>query len=599
MMTAIKAHRDWRSAPPLIPPLALAVLLCSVGCEGSRVPAVDGDAGPIAQACNACHGGDKSDAPPKALDGSTATTSRGVGAHQSHLSASATARAVTCNSCHVVPKTVYAEGHLDAEDGKATVTLVSGSWDAQTATCSNVACHGASLKSPGKFASPVWTTVDGSQRACDACHGASPAAPHPTSTKCEGCHAETAGAKMTIIDVDKHINGKVEVVLSATPDCDGCHMAPPAAPHPNDDKCVGCHAKSVGPGNELLAVGLHRNGTPDVDFGPETDCAGCHMSPPAAPHPALDDCASCHAKSVAADKSIIDGGMHRDGKVDVSVVTGADCSACHGAPPPPEKNHPKMDQCELCHADSVGPNKTLLTGGSHNNGTVEFALAVMNCTSCHGYPPDKPNHPKMKNCSPCHAGTVNEKGDLIAKGDHVNGVLDMKLPTGCVACHGMSPPPDHNGETDPTLPSVGAHAAHLNGDAYSGGGIKCDACHVLPEEVNVAGHLLGTLKSVLFPAGLASWGGSKPTYDSDKLTCSGVYCHGNKLDGGTVPMPKWTDTQLSCDGCHAIPPPPVVGHPKGNAGDTSTCGICHSKTMGPNGNINKTSGTHINGQVDL
>lgn len=545
-----------------------AIMWGVAGCDASRLPAPDGDASAAEPACTACHGGPESVAPPKALDGSTATTSRGVGAHRVHLNASTTARAVACESCHVVPKTVYEVGHLDDEDGRATVTLstswlpalatgtAAGTWDRESNTCSNVACHGAGLKSPGAHATPNWILVDGSQRSCGSCHGAPPAAPHPASTDCAGCHAETAGPNMTIIDLDKHINGKVEVVLSATPTCAACHGAPPAAPHPADEDCHTCHAKSVGPGKVLLAGGLHRNGSKPVD---------------------------------------------------VHVVTGADCTACHGAPP--TKNHPDMvkfpmvAQCELCHSKTVGPDKVLLEGGLHRNAKKDVDdLQEQKCNTCHGAPPDLATHPKMTQCGPCHANTVDGQNKLIVDGKHVNGVVDMLLPTQCDACHGgdgsAAPPPDHNGDTDPALATVGAHAAHLKGDVFSGGGISCDACHSLPESVDTKGHLLGELQTVLFPNGLGSAKGSKPVYDSAALTCSGVYCHGDKLDGGTVKVPKWTDTELSCDACHALPPPVDGGHPPGPKGDVSTCSVCHTKTMTQNGTIDVDGGYHINGKVD-
>ena len=578
MTMAIIARGGRPEAWPMARSLVCTALLCGLavaGCDASRLPAADADASAAEPACTACHGGPESIAPPKAVDGSTSTLHRGVGAHQTHLRASAIARAVTCESCHVVPKAVYDVDHIGAEDGRATVTLstswlpalatgtAAGVWDPKTTSCSNVACHGAALKTPGKHASPNWTLVDGSQRSCGSCHGAPPAAPHPASTKCEGCHAATAGPNGTIIGLDKHINGKVDVVLSATPDCTGCHGAPPAGKHPADDKCYTCHAKTVGPGNVLLADGLHLNGSKPAD---------------------------------------------------VHVVTGADCTACHGAPPgltshpivashPNVEKFPKVAQCELCHSKTVAADLVLVVGGPHRDGNKDVDdLQQKKCDTCHGAPPALATHPKMTKCGPCHAATVDEAGKLIVGGKHVNGAVDMILPTKCDACHGgdgsAAPPPDHNGAIDPMLPTVGAHQAHLKGDVYSGGGITCEACHVLPESVQTEGHILGTLQTVLFPDGLGTAKGAQPAYDSAALTCSGVYCHGSKLDGGSVVAPKWTNTELACDACHAVPPSTDGGHPEVAKGDVTKCSGCHKKTMKPDGTINVDGGFHINGKVD-
>ncbi len=505
---------------PMLATAAAAALLLAgslVGCDASRVPApaaADATSGDttvsdaVDQACNACHGGVANAAPPKALDGSTETTSRGVGAHQVHLVASAVQAAVPCKACHVVPAGVYAEGHLDAVDGKATVTIdtswlpgnpltMGGSWDPETATCSSVYCHGEGLKEPGKHSSPIWTQVDGVQRACDACHGAPPQySDHPQDGACEMCHAATAGPNQTIIDVSRHIDGTVDVVLADDVKCSGCHQAPP------------------------------------------------------------------------------------------------------------EKNHPKLDKCHFCHGGTVDEDMKLIAGGQHMNGVSDKpgAEVYKDCGKCHGNPPQTDKHPKMNQCMACHPTTVGPLNVLLPDGKHADGQVDVQLPTACDACHGgngsAAPPPDHNGVSDPSAPTVGAHKAHLEGDVYSTGGISCDACHVLPASVTETGHLFGTLQTVLFPAGLSSAKGAEPVYDDKNLTCSGVYCHGAKLDGGTMLQPKWTATQLDCDGCHAVPPPTTVGHPKGKAGDTSTCGNCHKKTMNPDGTVNAAGGYHINGAVD-
>ncbi|MFO7444856.1 MAG: hypothetical protein R6W90_00750, partial [Ignavibacteriaceae bacterium] len=110
-----------------------------------------GSRGP--EQCNTCHGsfGDPSRiAPPEALDGSTSTSVRGVGAHAKHIYENTMGNRVSCSNCHVFPQSLYAEGHMDG-DNRAEVTLKNiatafgasnASYDIETGSCSNTYCHG-------------------------------------------------------------------------------------------------------------------------------------------------------------------------------------------------------------------------------------------------------------------------------------------------------------------------------------------------------------------------------------------------------------------------------------------------------------------------
>lgn len=117
-------------------------------------------------ACDTCHGQGGNPAPGPSLDGSTDPTSPRVGAHQRHMLetvAGRIGRVVPCGSCHVVPASLGAKGHLD-ESAPADVVLPgSGTYDPVTQTCV-VGCHFD--KAPG----PTWTDTSGAPRACGACH---------------------------------------------------------------------------------------------------------------------------------------------------------------------------------------------------------------------------------------------------------------------------------------------------------------------------------------------------------------------------------------------------------------------------------------------
>lgn len=166
---------------------------------------LDGEIQILEPTCTECHGKGQSAAPPPALDGSTLPSSRAVGAHVRHLNADLSdriGRAVECDECHEVPKTMRASGHLD-ESAPADVRFYVGSYDAETGSCV-VGCHWS--KDPG----PIWTDTSGKETACDSCHGFPPVvtrtgAPHPevlpSLTTCLLCHN---------YDVPTHIDGYVD-----------------------------------------------------------------------------------------------------------------------------------------------------------------------------------------------------------------------------------------------------------------------------------------------------------------------------------------------------------------------------------------------------
>ncbi len=166
----------------------------------------------------ACHGSATTEAPPPDTSGNTATTERGVGAHQTHL-AGANGAVVACADCHVVPATPADPGHLDGAlpaevtfSGLAVADGASPSWDGASLTCSDAYCHGGGglANAGGTLTSPTWNVVDGSQNACGACHSLPPPAPHPAQNACETCHGSVAGAGPVIANPSLHVNGSVD-----------------------------------------------------------------------------------------------------------------------------------------------------------------------------------------------------------------------------------------------------------------------------------------------------------------------------------------------------------------------------------------------------
>ncbi|NUN70561.1 MAG: cytochrome c3 family protein [Bacteroidetes bacterium] len=210
--------------------------LCQ-SCHGN-----DFSGGTTGQSCNTCHNkpngpencttchGSVNAAPPNDLVGNSATTVRGVGAHQKHLLGGTLGAAVPCATCHVVPASLASAGHLDATPNAevrfdtTSATYRSGaSYAAANATCSNTYCHGNFNGGNGNV-TMAWAGTGGStSTACGTCHGdvtkatlkekAFPVTGHTAASitsDCSTCHSRTVNASLAIIDPSKHMNGQVD-----------------------------------------------------------------------------------------------------------------------------------------------------------------------------------------------------------------------------------------------------------------------------------------------------------------------------------------------------------------------------------------------------
>jgi predicted CxxxxCH...CXXCH cytochrome family protein len=164
--------------------------------------------------CGGCHGSDQSAAPPRDLSGQQTSSALGVGAHRSHLQASARLRGpMPCADCHVVPGAISSPGHIDSAAPAEVTLLGGGTWDRDGATCESW-CHGASR--------PVWTRVGQGEVACGTCHGIPPAGavhdPDLELTDCAGCHPDTVDQFGNILragppgqETSHHMDGNVDL----------------------------------------------------------------------------------------------------------------------------------------------------------------------------------------------------------------------------------------------------------------------------------------------------------------------------------------------------------------------------------------------------
>ena len=179
--------------------------------------------------CDNCHGNLMTE-PFKNLAGETSTDILTVGVHTSHYTAAHNLTSnVTCASCHIVPDSVWAEGHIDTSAyaevnfgplGDVAAVGTYNSWNRNTGECSNIYCHGAwayeRADSTGKFITGnnitmTWTKpVEGIL--CGTCHNLPPMGHIDISANspfCSTCHPATVapGDNSTIIGLDRHISG--------------------------------------------------------------------------------------------------------------------------------------------------------------------------------------------------------------------------------------------------------------------------------------------------------------------------------------------------------------------------------------------------------
>jgi len=182
----------------------------------------------------------------------------------------------------------------------------------------------------------------------------------------------------------------------------------------------------------------------------------------------------------------------------------------------------------------------------------------------------------------------------------------------CTECHGGgdnqtgAPPFDVSGRSDPTLPSVGAHTAHVqSGPASVAPAFDCDACHVKPATVDAPGHRDGTVQ-ITFGALATANGTLSPAYDTRTSGCATVYCHGAFPAGNAANVPVWTagPSQAACGTCHgdpaAVPSALPGAHARLASGSTNaTCNVCHPETVLADGTVDVAGGKHVDGLPEV
>ena len=540
-------------------------------CQGCHGAALDGVGGTATTSCAQCHGAtwktncvmchggtdNQTGAPAKTTWGNTADAVR-VGTHTAHVAAThGLAAAVACATCHVQPVDALAAGHVDGGtsevvfSGRAIQGVVTATaWTRATATCSNTYCHGATLQG-GTATAPVWTRTDGTQRACNSCHGAPPPPPHSTSTGCATCHG--AGYSATTVNVATHMNGVLDVSGMT---CTSCHGTAGRAATALNPQLPAAPPVQVS-GHPASAVGAHQAHLVNTRLrSAAIACTECHVVPSSTSH----------------STGVVDmtwGTLARSAAV-VPTWTGATCTNyCHGA---------------------------TLVGGTAKAPTWIGGATQAACTSCHGLAPANAYHTRTDlACGACHTGYT---ATTVNAANHINATLDYTV--GCTTCHGNSaqtasqaaplfaaPPTDARGNTAITSRGVGTHQIHLvNGTLRNA--LACSECHTVPSSQL---HANGTVEVVW--GTLARTGAVNPAWNG--TGCSASYCHGNFRNGNTTYVPTWTVVAANkCGTCHGTTANPAPGGTHPGVAATS-CGTCHTGYTGTTVNLTN----HMNGTVEV
>lgn len=432
-------------------------------------------------------------------------------------------------------------------------------------------------------------------------------------------------------------------------DCKSCH-GENFAGGLSSPSCLTCHS----------SIGVHKAGISDPtspnfhgknsSTSPMANCQQCHgtnfnggISSPS--------CAACHSGISVHKTGIMDpNSANFHGKYQLPSGFSA-CQQCHGQNFTGGNLSPT---CVTCHS-AIGVHKAGIMNPSSPDfhGKYQLTNGFTNCQQCHGA--NLSGGSVSPSCATCHStisvhkagildpSSANFHGKFIANnqwnmtnckqchGANYSGGFQSPTcltchnqaagPEACNTCHGnfsdptkIAPPKDLNGNSATTFKGVGAHEKHLYTNSF-GKTVDCNNCHTVPQTLNSAGHLDGTLPAEVNLNGLAVFNiAANANYNYSNVTCANTYCHGNfeflkdsapvnyqfaysapKMEGNkrSVIWNKVDGSEAACGTCHGLPP---IGHV--DFGGLSTCANCHTGVVDAQGNIiDKTK--HINGVINV
>jgi len=368
-------------------------------------------------ACNTCHGDSTAtisamepwwSSPPRDLDGINVTTSLGVGAHRSHTVPRSTGGVIhagfDCARCHQLDP---ANHYKNADQPNARPVNVmfagtgggTGTWDRNTATCTNGYCHAPAATDTAANHKPFqWTAVGVSSVVCGTCHGLPPSS--HADDRCSACHQQAYSGGQLLAQT--HANGVIELGKNGT-GCNGCHGDASSSAPPTD---------VLGRSDDRLqTVGAHRAHLEARHRlrGPIA-CDECHVVPSALHSPGHID----HPPPAVVFPPSSGDLARRDGAQPFYNAANATCGSvyCHGG--------------GIGLRDDTAPNLVKVP-----NWTAGISQAA--CGACHGIPSRTPSfgHSGIADgdlcrCVECHRATMDQSCGLNQNSStHLNGRVDF------------------------------------------------------------------------------------------------------------------------------------------------------------------------------
>jgi predicted CxxxxCH...CXXCH cytochrome family protein len=432
----------------------------TVDASGKILSAVNGSFGTqhidgtvdASTTCRSCHGDATSDAPPPVAN---AANTNGAGAHRNHVvAASMTTRsaAYTCVQCHGTGYQTYTATHANGPAAAVDMSFASGdaagtAWtdgaSNNVSTCGTSYCHGSGgattvpiykagattgLTSKAQSAwggaatVPVWTTVDGTYKACTACHKNPPdlsaSNPHPPNATCNDCHP--AGATASAITAASaaaanHVNKRVDVTRTGCTMCHGDFTADAVAGGGNPTQSAPGYngtGEDVGGATTGARVGAHQAHLQDTVLRP-TALA----------------CNECHAVPATGNTAHATGTGGSTGARALVDMQANGVAAEYGGAVPAYASGTCSDV--YCHGSKLS------SGGASKNPT--WTGATYTCASCHT---DGTGH-YGTGCGTCHGvalvayyGTQTITNNTV----HMNGSINLRDDVTCVSCHNVAQP---------------------------------------------------------------------------------------------------------------------------------------------------------------
>jgi predicted CxxxxCH...CXXCH cytochrome family protein len=471
--------------------------------------------------CEKCHGSAATAALGsfKATSGSTDPANSKVGAHVAHLASTSNLTSdIACNTCHTVPGSVNAAGHMNG------TTTVNAGLNYVGGTCST-ACHGSS--NPSWIDTTYLTGVAAND--CAKCHGYPPVGAHPSDNDCHKCHNSVAAGNTSIADVTKHLNGTTEVTAD---NCTDCHASLSAA-HTAHTSSAFLTGKTLSAGNygQSWFYSVSYSGG-----NPAYSCGYCHPNTPG-----THMTGSVDLNIDPTDAAAVGTVKAKNGTPSITRTVGVSvtCSSvyCHSngynnsgyayvTTPDWHGGTFSGDKCASCHGNS--PSTGGKAGSSAHTAHVvgihyqDVYSGTTGKTTGHG----DPTTSTTINCNVCHSDTV--------------AVNTNDSNTVCVTCH-------TGGSAKGAVAIAATSTLHINGtpDVVFGGFSVKSKAQVRDNITTVDELNTSWTRNSYKTTGSTDTSRRTPSYAGG--TCSTVDCH----NGNSV---AWTATNISCKSCHTSLP---------------------------------------------